>query len=49
MTFRMGENETEVDFVLIGKDNLLYVMAMLEEFQHALVVAEINIKEMIKK
>ena len=43
--FRMGENETENDFVLIKKEHRWFienVRAIPEEFQHALVIADID-------
>ena len=43
--FRLGENETEVDIVLIKKEHrlfLLNVKAILGELQHALMVADID-------
>ena len=49
--FRMGENETEIDFVLIRKEHrrsIPNVKAIPGEFQHALVVADID-KRKIRK
>ena len=46
--FRLGENETEVDFVLIKKEHrlfLLNVKAILGELKHALMVADIDKKK----
>ena len=46
-SFRMGENETEIDFVLIKNEHrqLIHNMkAIPGEFQHALVVAGIDKK-----
>ena len=45
MTFRMGENETEIDFVLIKEKHSRFignVKAIHEEFKHALVIADID-------
>ena len=45
VTFRMGENETEIDFVLIEKEHQRFVQNMKAipgEFQHALVIADID-------
>ena len=45
MTFRMGENETEIDFVLIKKEHRWFmqnVKAISVEFQHALVKADMD-------
>ena len=44
-TFRMGENETEIDFVLIKKEPPRYIQnvkAIPGEFQHALVITDID-------
>ena len=46
VTFRMGENETEIDSVLIMKEQ--NVKAIPWEFQHALVIADID-KRKIRK
>ena len=46
--FRLGENETEVDFVLIKKEHrlfLLNVKAIIGELKHALMVADIDKKK----
>ena len=51
VTFRMGENEKEIDFVLIQKEHwrfILNVKATPGEFQHALVIADID-KRKIRK
>ena len=43
--FRIGENETEIDFVLIEKDNQWFIQdvkAFPGEFQHALVIADVD-------
>ena len=50
-TYSMGENETEIDFVLIGKNNRKYlkdVKAIPWELQHRLVVTAID-KRKLKK
>ena len=47
VTFRMGENETEIDFVLIKKEHQRFVQnvkAIPGEFQHSLVIADIDMK-----
>ena len=49
VTLRMGENETAIDLVLIKGEHspfLLNVMAMVGEFQRALLVADIDKKLM---
>ena len=51
VTFRMGENETEIDFLLIKKEHGWYIQnvkAIPGEFQHALVIADID-KRKIRK
>ena len=48
VTFRMGENETEIDFVLIKKEHHQFIQNMKAipgEFQHSLVVADIDKKK----
>ena len=50
----MGENETEIDFVLIKNVHRWFmedVKATAEEFQHALVIAGIDtkIRDVVKK
>ena len=47
MTFRMGENETEIDFVLVKKHHqfIWIVKAIPGEFHHALLVADIDTKK----
>ena len=45
VTFRVGENETEIDFVLVKKECpwiLQNVKAIPGELQHALVAADID-------
>ena len=45
VTFRMGENVTEIDFVLIKKEHRRFyqnVRAIPGEFQHALVIADMD-------
>ena len=47
VTFRMGENETEIDFVLTKEEHRQYVLniqAIPGEFLHALVIADIDIE-----
>ena len=51
MTFRMGENETEIDFVLIKKEYrwfIRYVKAIPGAFQYALVIADIDMRKIRK-
>ena len=51
VTFRMGDNETEIDFVLIEKEYqgfIQSVKAIPGEFQHALVVEDANKKKIRK-
>ena len=51
VTFGMGENETEIDFVLIRKEHrrfLRNVRVISREFHHALVVADIYKKKNAK-
>ena len=51
----MGENETEIDFMLIKKEHRRFiknVTAKPGEFQHALVIADIDkkkIKNVVRK
>ena len=50
LTYSMGENETEIDFMLIKNEHYQYVQnvrTILGEFQQALVVVDINKKKMI--
>ena len=50
LRLRMRENETKIDFVLIKKEHQWFmqnVKAIPGEFQHALVVADINKKKII--
>ena len=54
MTFRMGEKQTEIDFVFIKKQHqwpIQNVKVNPGEFQHSLMVAEIDtkIKNVIRK
>ena len=55
VTFRMGKNETESDFVLIRKVLRRFtqnVKAIFGEFQHALLVADIDkmkIRNVVRK
>ena len=45
ITYSMSRNETEIDFVLVGKNNREYlkdVKAICWELQHRLVVTDIN-------
>ena len=51
ITYSMGRNETEIDFVLVGKNNRKYVNDLKTipwELQHWLVVTNIN-KRKLKK
>ena len=48
MTFILGENETEINFMLIKEEHRRFmqnVKAISGEFQHALVIADINKKK----
>ena len=48
MTFRIGENKTEMVFVLIKKEHRQFIQnvkAIPGEFQHALVIVSINRKK----
>ena len=48
VTFRMGDNKTEIDFVLIRREYLLFLLnvkANVGQFQHELVVADVGKKE----
>ena len=48
MTFNMGENETEIYFVLTKKEHRRFIQnlkALPVEFEHALVVAVIDKKK----
>ena len=50
-TFRMGENVTEIDFLLIKKEHRQFikkVKAISGEFQHALVIADIDKRKIMK-
>ena len=55
MIFRMGEYETEIDIVLIKKENRLFmpnVKAIPGELLHALMIADIDnkkIRKVVKK
>ena len=55
MTFRMSENETEIDIVLIKKEHrrfIRFVKAISGEFQHPLVIAVIDkrkIRNVVRK
>ena len=47
MTFRIEENETEIDFVLIKKEHRQFIQnvkAIPGEFQHVLMIADIDKK-----
>ena len=51
MSLRIGENETEIDFVLIKKDYRRFgrnVKAISEEIQHALLIADMD-KRKVRK
>ena len=55
VTFRMRENEREIGFVLIKKEHQWFIkneMAILEQFQHALVIVKIDktkIRNVVRK
>ena len=55
MIFRMGENETEIDFVMIKKEQQWFiqnVQVIPGEFQHALLNADIDrrrIRNVVRK
>ena len=55
VTFRMGENETEIDFVMIEKEHQRFmqnVKAIPGECQHALVIGDIEkrkIRNVVRK
>ena len=55
MTFRMGENETEINFVLTKKEHqrlIQNVKTIRWEYQHALLVADTDkkkIKNVVRK
>ena len=55
VTFRMGENESEIDFMLIKKEHRWFienVEAISEEFQHASVIADMDkmkIRNVVRK
>ena len=51
VTFRMGENETEIDFVLIKKEHrclIQNVKAIPGEHQHTLLIVDIDRKKIRK-
>ena len=51
VTYSAGENETEIDFVLVGKGNRKYlrdVKVIPGELQHRLVVTDL-VKKRVKK
>lgn len=51
VTFRAGENQTEIDFILTSKENRKYlkdVKVIPWELQHRLVVADINKRKIVK-
>ena len=51
MTFRIGENETEIDLVLIKNEHRRFmqnVKAIPGDFQHAIVIADIDKKKIRK-
>ena len=51
VTFRMGENDTKIDFVLIKKEHRRFILSVKTipgVFQHALVMADID-KRKIRK
>ena len=48
MTFRIGENETEIGFALIKKEHqrsMQNMKAISGEYQHALMIADIDKKK----
>ena len=52
MTYSAGENETEIDFVLVGKGNRKYlrdVKVIPGELQHRLVVTDLVKKKVARK
>ena len=53
MTFRVGKNELEVDFVLMMKEHRLFIQnvkAIPGELQHALVIADRKkIRKVVRK
>ena len=51
MAFRMGENETKIDFVLIKKEHRRFirnVKAISGEFQNALLIADVDQRKIRK-
>jgi len=54
MTFKAGGNETEIDFVLVGRKErryMRYVKAISWELQHRLIIADVDkrkLKNMVK-
>ena len=51
VTFRMSENETKINFVLIKKEHRQFIQdekAIPGEFQHALVIADIYKRKISK-
>jgi len=55
VTFKAGRNETEIDFVLVGKKERKFlrdVKAISWELQHRLIIANVDkrkLKKMVKK
>ena len=52
VTFRMGENQTKIDFVLIKKEYQRFirnVKSIPEEFQHALDIDKRKIRKVVRK
>ena len=52
MTIRIVENETDIDFVLIKKEHrrlIQNVYAIPGAFQHDLVIADIDIRKVVRK
>jgi len=55
VTFKAGRNETEIDFVLVGRKErkfLRNVKAISWELQHRLIIADVDkrkLKNMVKK
>ena len=51
VTFRMGENEKKIDFVLIKKEHRQIILNLKEipgDIQHVFVIVDINIKKIMK-
>ena len=51
VTFKSGNNESEIDFILVSKENRKYlkdVKVIPWELQHRLFVADVNEKKLTK-